>query len=913
MTVVIIAEKPSVADDIAKVLGAQKKADDAWVGDGLAVTWAIGHLVEQKFPEDYDPEFKNWRKTIDRLPIVPEPFEYKAKGGRNRKVLSAIKKRITAKDVTEIVNACDAAREGELIFRSIIEHTGAKAPTSRMWLQSMTAGAITTAWEGRQPSATYDNLGAAARSRSEADWIIGMNGSRVGNTFLKGRRERTTISLGRVQTATLAMIADEEERILSYVPEPFWNVTADVQSDGGSWSAKWVRRDHKADENRPEYKANRILDLEEKNLVEADIAGATNVTVTVQERPKHERPPLNFDLTSLQRRANSLWSWPSRRTLSVAQDLYDRYKVTTYPRTDSQYLPTDMTGKVDETIATLADIKEYKEHIARLNEEGLRNTARNFNDAKVSDHYAIVPTGVLPQEALPADHAKLFDLIARRFLASWSDRSTWNVETRTATAGTQDFVKSVEHLVDPGFRHIETKNASLPDGWGNVKDGAEATLDDVTFHEEMSKPPNRLKEARLLSLMEHAGRQVEDDEFSEALKDTGLGTPATRAETIEKLIDRNYIRRARNGQLSATAIGMRLIDMLRRIGVDWIASPELTGEMEHRLLQVQRGHIERTAYMSDIVERTTTMVHRIKDHDRSILYADDEDLGPCPSCGESVRETTLAYQCVANLGAEEGCSFIFWKDTSGRWFDRDTASRLIQHTTLEDLHGFFSRTGEEYTATVTLSDAGKVTSKGNGAGSVEATDEPIATCPVCESGTIRQGHDGYACDAEECSFRGIRAEMCQRLITPDEARAILTEGRSALLEGFVSRRGRPFSAYLVLNGKKIEYDFPPRQAAADATKFEVTPGVVAVCPKTNVAIVETPTHYQPEEAGSGCKIQIAREISKRELTREEAATLITEGQVGPFSDLISKKGNPFTAILYLNKAQAVRYRFAKRE
>ncbi|DAC34453.1 MAG TPA: hypothetical protein D7I05_03965, partial [Candidatus Poseidoniales archaeon] len=694
MTVVIIAEKPSVADDIAKVLGAKKKADDAWVGEGLVVTWAIGHLVEQKFPEDYDPEFKNWRKTIDRLPIVPEPFEYKAKGGRNRKVLTAIKKRITSKDVTEIVNACDAAREGELIFRSIIEHTGAEAPTTRMWLQSMTAGAITTAWEGRQPSSTFDNLGAAARSRSEADWIIGMNGSRVGNTFLKGRRERTTISLGRVQTATLAMIADEEKRILSYVPEPFWNVTADVQSQGASWSAKWVRRDHKADENRPEYKANRILDLEEKKLVEADLAAATDVTVSVQERPKHERPPLNFDLTSLQRRANSLWSWPSRRTLSVAQDLYDRYKVTTYPRTDSQYLPTDMTAKVDETIATLADIKEYKEHIGRLNKEGLRNTARNFNDAKVSDHYAIVPTGVLPEEALPADHAKLFDLIARRFLASWSDRSTWNVETRTATAGAQDFVKSVEHLVDPGFRHIETKNSSLPEGWGNVSDGAEATLDDVTFHEEMSKPPNRLKEARLLSLMEHAGRQVEDDEFSEALKDTGLGTPATRAETIEKLIDRNYIRRARNGQLSATPIGMRLIDLLRRIGVDWITSPELTGEMEHRLLQVQRGQVERTAYMSDIVERTTALVHRIKDHDRSVLYADDEDLGPCPSCGEGVRETTLAYQCVANLGAEEGCSFIFWKDTSGRWFDRDTASRLIEQTTLEDLHGFFSRTGE---------------------------------------------------------------------------------------------------------------------------------------------------------------------------------------------------------------------------
>ena len=672
----------------------------------------------------------------------------------------------------------------------------------------MTSNAITTAWESRQPSASFDNLGAAARSRSEADWIIGMNGSRVGNTFLKGRRERTTISLGRVQTATLAMIADEEHRILSYVPEPFWNITADVHADGAMWSARWVRRDHKADEERPEYKANRILDLEEKNAVEADLAGAPTTTVTVEERPKHERAPLNFDLTSLQRRANSLWSWPSRRTLSVAQDLYDRYKVTTYPRTDSQYLPSDMTEKVNEIIETLGGISEYTGHVGRLQSEGLRNADRNFNDAKVSDHYAIVPTGILPSEALPADHAKLFDLIARRFLASWSDRSTWRVETRTATAGSQDFVKSVEHLVDPGFRHIEIKKEAIPEQWGAIKDGTEAKLEDVTFHEEMSKPPSRLKEARLLSLMEHAGRQVEDDDFSEALKDTGLGTPATRAETIEKLIDRNYIRRARSGQISATAIGLRLIDMLRRIGVDWITSPELTGEMEHRLLQVQRGQVERSVYMDDIVERTTTMVHRIKDHDRSLLYADEEDLAACPSCGEPVRETTLAYQCVANLGAEEGCKFIFWKDTSGRWFDRLTAARLIEAKSLEDLHGFFSRTGEEYTASVTLSDAGKVTTKGNGAGSVEATDEAIAACPVCESGTIRQGHDGYACDAEECTFRGIRAEMCQRVIAPEEARAILTEGKSALLEGFISRRGKPFSAYLVLNGKKIEYDFP---------------------------------------------------------------------------------------------------------
>ncbi len=911
MTVVVLAEKRSVADDIAKVLNVSTSEEHAWVSDDVIVTWAVGHLVGLKFPEDYDPEFKNWHKTIDRLPIVPDVFEYKALGGRTRKQLTAITRYMKDKSVTELVNACDAAREGELIFRSIVEHAGITTPTTRMWLQSMTSEAIQSAWERRRPAHEFDALGDAARSRSEADWIIGMNGSRIGNTFLKGRRERTTISLGRVQTATLAMIVDEELEILGHVPQPFWQVEAEVSAGGSTWTARWQRRNHVSDEDRPEYKPQRILDARERDDVASEVLDGGNVSVHVSEREKNEQPPLNFDLTTLQRTANSLWSWSSKRTLSIAQDLYDRYKVTTYPRTDSKHLPSDMGESIDAVLTALNGT-EYGELVQFLRDDGLRNESRNMDDSKVSDHHAIIPTGIVPQ-SMPPEHIRLYDLIVRRFLASWADKSTWRVETRTASTESYDLVRTVEHLEDAGWRRMIPKSAAIPDGWGTVSDGATGTLADVTFEEEASKPKNRLKEAGVLRLMENAGKYIDDDDFSEALKDRGIGTPATRAETIEKLLERQYIRRSRSGHISATPIGIRIIDVLRRIGVDWLTSAELTGEMEHVLLNVQRGRTARSTYMTDIVERTTDMVHRIKTHDRSTLYLHDPSLGSCPSCGADVMETTLSYQCVNNVGADEGCPFIFWKDTSGRFFDKTTASRLIAQKSIESLHGFFSRTDEEYEATVSIDGAGNVRTQGNGAGAVAASDEAVGACPVCSDGTVRSGADGFGCDAQGCSFRGITAVMCQHVVSNQEARAIIAEGRSPLIEDFVSRRGKPFKAYLVLEGNKVSYEFPPREAAADATKFEVVEGTVGVCPRHGCDIIETPTHFMPASGGTGCKISIARELCKRELTREEANVLIEKGEIGPFSDLISKKGNPFTAVVWLNKAEQARYRFAKRE
>ena len=913
MSIVIIAEKPSVAEDLANVLGVGKKTETHWHSDDIIITWAIGHLLELKYMDDYDAAFKNWRGTVDRLPFIPENFQYKPKSGRGKKQLSAILKLVKDKSVSEIVNACDAAREGELIFRTIVQHAKTKTPTSRMWMQSMTYDAMLQAFENRQSGDEYQALSDAAYSRSQADWIIGMNGSRIA-TRLPQNRDRSANSLGRVQTATLAMVVDHELEVLSHVPVPYWQLNATFRAGDATWTARWERTGHKDDPERPEYKAHRIMDAAEKDSIEAILASDEAFQTEERQRTKKEQPPLNFDLTTLQKRANSLWSWSAKRTLGVAQDLYDKFKLTTYPRTDSKHLPEDMHETVAKTLDQLGGQGDYTEHVKRLQADGLSNAKRNFNNAKVSDHYAIVPTGQTPPTNFGGDHAKLYDLITRNFLASWHPVAEWTVTKRITTKSGHQFLKEVEALATSGWRAVVPKKDKVPEGWGQLPSNpCDATLDSHEFTEEMSKPKNRLKEASLLQLMEHAGKHIDDDELADAMKEKGLGTPATRADTIEKLLNRNYIRRSRNGTISAAPHGIRMIDVLRRIPVEWITSPELTGDMEASLLAVQRGEETMEAYMEKIIQQTKSMVDRIRDHDRNTLYLEEPSLGSCPSCGGEVKENTLAYQCEHNEGRDKGCSFVFWKDTSGRWFDRITAARLIENGSLENLHGFYSQAGEGYDTSVELTKTGKVVSKGSGSGEATADDEVLCPCPVCDQGSIRITTTAYLCDNPDCTFRGMQNIMCKRPITPEEAKPIFTDGKSTLLEDFTSRRNKPFNAFLKLEKNRVAYDFPPRAAAADAKRFPVVPGVVAVCPKTKANIVETETHYTTEDNSTDCKIHLERCISKRDITREEAKTLIETGSVGPFDDFISKKtNNPFSASLYLKKNQSVGYKFAKR-
>ena len=915
MAIVVIAEKPSVANDIASVLGINKKLDTHWDSEDIKITWAVGHLLQLKYMDDYDADFKDWRKTVTRLPFIPEDFQYKPINGRNKKQLQAITKLIKDKSTVEIVNACDAAREGELIFRTIVGHSKSKVKTSRMWLQSMTKDSIQKAWDERLPGENYTALMDAAYSRSESDWVIGMNGSRIANSFLpRKRNEKSAISLGRVQTATLAMIVDHEIIILSHTPVPYWQLSADFSSDGCKWNARWERTGHKDDEERPEYKSHRIIEQEEYERLKTLLKDNNKATITQTTREYKEKNPLNFDLTSLQRSANNLWSWTAKRTLRAAQDLYDRFKLTTYPRTDSKYLPENMKEEISKTIRQLGAQEKYTKFSKNLTDNGLKHVNRNFNDKKVSDHFAIIPTGKIPDMDMSEDHKKLYDLIVRNFISSWYPEAVWNVEKRIASIQSESFHKEVRTIATPGWREVQPKKSDAPEGWGALKSSpCEGLMTAHEFKEEKSKPKGRLKEAGLLRLMEHAGKKLESEEMAEAMKEKGLGTPATRAETIEKLIDRDYIRRAKAGTISATAHGIRIIDTLRRIPVEWITSAELTGEMEASLIDVQKGNTTKKEFMDAIVEKTTSLVEKIRDHDRSTLYQDDLPLGKCPKCDGDVNETVLSYICSENKGKGEGCSFVFWKDTSGRWFDRSTAKRLLEEREIEELHGFFGRNGEGYTNSVTLSDEGKVESKNGGESKSSSGDEKLCICPVCNRGSIRINSTMYACDDEDCTFRGLSHDMCKRPISKEEAKDIFTDGKSKLLDDFISRKGRPFKAFLVLDNNRVKFEFPPREASSDAKKFKVTPGVVAVCPKTKVEIIETETFYQPATVGTNCLIQIAREISKREITREEAKQLIEKGEVGPFDDFVAKKtGNNFSAVLFLKKNQSVGYRFAKK-
>ncbi|CAI8302129.1 MAG: DNA topoisomerase 3 [Candidatus Poseidoniaceae archaeon] len=907
MSIVVLAEKPSVAEDIAKMLNINKKETTHWSGNDIVVTWAVGHMLELKYMDDYNPEFKNWRKTASDLPFVPDEFEFKPKSGSTRKQLTAVKKLMSDKAVTEIVNACDAAREGELIFQTIYQHSKSKSPVSRMWLQSMTTEAIQRAWDERKSASEYQNLADAAYSRSYADWLIGMNGSRIAEVFLpKKRTER--ISLGRVQTATLAILVDHEIEILKHIPTPFWTLSAQFEGSGSSWNGRW-EGGAATEDTKPHW----ILTHEDKERIQALIDSGEQATVTQKVTTSKERPPLNFDLTTLQRQANSMFSWPAKRTLNVAQALYERHKLTTYPRTDSRFLPTDMKETIDTTLSNLGKLDEMSGFIDKLTKNGMQNVARNFNDAKVSDHFAIIPTGKLPTSALSKDEQRLYNMIVRNFIASWYAEAVIEKQKRTANLAGEIFNKEAQQYTTLGWREVVAKNLSHPKGWGTFsKESPLASVSSHEWSEEKSKPPTRIKEARLLSLMEKAGKDIEDEDLAEAMAGKGLGTPATRADTIEKLLSRGYISRQQSGALNATPHGIRIIEILRRIPVEWITSAELTGEMESALTAVQRGELEASKYMENIVEQTTDLVTRVRDHDRSQLFVQDEPIGNCPQCMSEIIETALSYTCEKNEGKEKGCSFVFWKDTSGRWFDRSTAKRLLEQKELTDLHGFFNRNGEAYETSVVISNEGKVTSSKSTGNRANSSDEAICPCPKCD-GTIRETDTHYACDQETCKFSGVGKIICKREINRDEAKSILVEGKSPLIEDFISRRGRPFPAYLVLEGNKVGFEFPPREAAADARRFEVTPGVVAVCPKHGAEIYETETHFRPKTSASGCKIDIPREISKREITREEAKILIEKGEIGPFDDLIAKKsGNPYTAILWLKKNERVGYRFAKR-
>ncbi len=854
---VIITEKPSVARDIAGALGGFEEKDGYWESEAYLLSFAVGHLFELLEPEELDEKFKRW--TLDVLPIIPDRFEIKKKQGHAERIRT-IEKLLRREDVDRVVNACDAGREGELIFREIVGFLGSDKPVERLWLQSMTQSAIRAGFSSLLPGAEVEPLGQAAECRAYADWLIGMNATRALTKRLKSRKERGAWSAGRVQTPTLALLVERELSVLAHVPQAFWRVTATFDHDGRSYGGTWYDPDFEPGED-DQRKDDRIFDEERAQAIAAavrDRSGAAEET----RKPSRELAPPLFDLTALQREANRRFSWSARRTLGAAQRCYEAHKLLTYPRTDSRCLPNDYRETVDRVLRSYADAgasspaAEFARFARHLLDAGLENTERVFDDAGVSDHFAIIPTGVLPKGELRGDDRRLYDLVLRRFLGAFHPPAVWERVERFTEISGERFRSRARTLVEPGWRTVlaggsNGEDEALPalrEG-ENAASGVEVRTDTAQVDADRTKAPPRISEARLLSLMEGAGKWLEDEGLAAALHQKGLGTPATRADIIENLIAKGYAVRLGKA-LRPTVKGIRLIDTLKRIHIDRLASAELTGEIEQHLKQVERGDRTQDEFLREMKEYASEIVARAKGFEYEEVYAEDPPLGPCPSCGRPVYESAWFYRCLAdpNVEADDDCPMRFWKDTAGRYLDRAAVEALLQDGHTGVLDGFTARNGRTYRGSIDIDREQwklKVSSEGwneeatSDQPEYEVNTEPLGRCPICEDFDVVETPTHFSCaerlkeqtepepPAEKgkkrkkpkvCGFVMPRT-VCKREITRDEFLVYLQTGKTDLLESFTSRFGRPFSATLVLKESgRHGFEFPPRKTAGAGAK-----------------------------------------------------------------------------------------------
>ena len=709
----VIAEKPSVGQDLARVLpgpfqkhsGAGEKTARWLEGPEHVITWAVGHLVQLAEPEDYDEKWKKWRMAD--LPIVPEDFKLVPRDSKSKKQLNAILKLLKRADIERVVNACDAGREGELIFAYIYEVSGVDKPVDRLWISSMTKQAIREGFEKLRPGDQLRDLEAAARSRSEADWLVGMNATRAAT--IRGRAwVGGVVSLGRVQTPTLAMIVKREREIQAFVPEPYRLIHGTFQPP---YQGLWFEGDE-----------SRIFgDLARADQIVAKVSGADGIVESIERKEQSERSPLLYDLTSLQRDANRRYGFSARRTLQAAQSLYEGKKAITYPRTSSRYLSGDMVPQLKPTAGTLKPIEDYRaaaEYVLALDQLPLQ---RVVNDAKVDDHHAIIPTDIEHDvTAFTPDERRVFDLIARRFLAVFHPPARYARTTVITLVEEERFRTRGKVTLEAGWRAVygvepdherqsedeEAEGGEIP----ALKQGQTVRCIAAEIEDRMTKPPPRYTEATLLSAMETAGKLIDEEELREAMKDSGLGTPATRAETIETLIRREYVERV-GRDIQATPKGIQVVTMLEE---HKLTSPELTGDWEHKLSDIEHGRGDRTAFMQGIADFTKETVERIAALDKEKLRPERVELGPCPRCGavtgEIIRENSKAYGCTSWKSREEpGCGFVIWKRVASRTLTPEVARQLIEERrTREVLSGFRSRGGKPFRARLVLNDEDKI-------------------------------------------------------------------------------------------------------------------------------------------------------------------------------------------------------------
>jgi DNA topoisomerase-3 len=701
----VIAEKPSVGRDLARMLpGAFQKHDGYLETDDHVMTWAVGHLVQLAEPDEYDAKFKKWRMAD--LPIVPDRFKLVVRDERSKKQMSVITRLLKRDDVDRVVNACDAGREGELIFAWTYEKANACLPVERLWLSSMTTAAIKSAFGDLRPRDDFERLEQAARSRSEADWIVGMNATRAATIRLRSSFDGA-VSLGRVQTPTLALIARREEEIRAFKPEAYWLVDATFEPTGGDAGRSYAGRFHAGAQPRLKTAA-------EAEAIVAAVRGRPGTITKLEKSTKKERAPLLYDLTSLQRDANTRFGFSARRTLAAAQRLYEEHKALTYPRTNSRFLTGDMAGEIKPTAELVGERREYARAAAYVTGLDTLPLGRVVNDAKVTDHHAIIPTRTEhPVDRMSDDDRRIYDMVARRFLAVFHPDAVFE-STRLETTVVQHVFRTRGRvLVVPGWRGVygegfEDRSQGDEDEGGDqalpkLEQGEPTRTLDVGAEEKETKPPRRYSDASLLAAMETAGKLVDDDELREAMKDSGIGTPATRAAIIERLIDVGYIERDARS-LVCTEKGLNVIRLLDGHA---LTSPGMTGDWEHRLGRIELGEETRERFMHDIAEfaRGTVVELDAKLKEVRIPRA---NLGPCPVCGHDIVENRKGFSCWSR--EDPGCGFVIWKSKAGKTLPQAVARELIATgRTARPVTGFKGRSGKSFRARLALqqSDEGK--------------------------------------------------------------------------------------------------------------------------------------------------------------------------------------------------------------
>ena len=824
----IIAEKPSVASDIAKALGGFTKHDDYFESENYVLSSAVGHLLELACPEEFEVKRGKW--SFAHLPVIPPHFALNPIE-KSAARLRVVNKLIKRKDVDGLINACDAGREGELIFNYIVQHAKVGKPVQRLWLQSMTPQAIRDGFARLRPGSEMQGLADAAVCRSESDWLVGINGTRAMTAFNSKTGGFHLTTVGRVQTPTLAIVVERERKIRDFKPRDYWEVEAEFAAKAGNYTGKWFDEGFKGKQEDEHARADRLWEVARAEAIKAATSGKPGI-VSEEAKPETRLSPLLFDLTSLQREANACFGFSAKTTLGLAQALYEKHKVLTYPRTDSRCLPEDYLATVKETMRVLTGEGAGKGHdevlLARYAPFAHQVLARNwvlpnkriFNNAKVSDHFAIIPTPQAPKNLNEAEQ-KLYDFVVRRFLSVFFPAAEYLVTTRITRVEGHPFKTEGKVLVNPGWLAVHGKEGQSGDE-GNlvaVDKDEKVKTEEVTVKASATKPPPRYSEATLLSAMEGAGKMVDDEELKAAMAGRGLGTPATRAQIIENLIGEQYMLRE-GRELIPTAKAFNLMTLLNGLGIKELTQPELTGDWEWKLGRIEKGEFTRDEFMREIAEMTRHMVERAKSYDNDTIPGDFGVLTePCPKCGGQIRETYKKFQC-------SGCDYSLWKIVAGRQYEPVEVETLLREGQIGPLTGFRNKMGRSFAAAIKLNadklpefDFGQDKAGDESSEPVDFSgQESLGACPKCAAGVYDNGN-AYVCEKsvgseKSCDFRSGKI-ILQQPIEHAQMQKMLTTGKTDLLREFISNRTRrKFSAYLVIESGKVGFEFEKKAPAA---------------------------------------------------------------------------------------------------